>query len=231
MSADLRRIDTWLFDLDNTLYPPEAEFMSLIVGRMTRFVARETGLPPAEAFALQKKYLSEHGTTLAGLMAHHGVEPEAFLNEVHDVSLDSLIPDPNITGAAATATSTTTSVPTGYPEVFSSLASGEVASAALSLTLDATYTLTVTPALGTDAYLEVMVDGAIVPSTTLPTPQGPFVFSSTLPGPYTLTLTGNSLDFTNPIWHFLQIRLVSTSATVVQPNVNVTVKLTYVPPS
>jgi len=144
---------------------------------------------------------------------------------------DSHIPDPNITGAAATATSTTTSVPTGYPEVFSSLASGEVASAALSLTLDATYTLTVTPALGTDAYLEVMVDGAIVPSTTLPTPQGPFVFSSTLPGPYTLTLTGNSLDFTNPIWHFLQIRLVSISATVVQPNVNVTVKLTYVPPS
>ena len=45
------------------------------------------------------------------------------------------------------------------------------------------------------------------------------------------TLTGNSLDATNPIWHFLQIRLVSTSATVVQPNVNVTVKLTYVPPS
>ena len=93
MSADLTHIDTWLFDLDNTLYPPEAEFMSLIEGRMTGFVARETGLPRAEAFALQKKYLSEHGTTLAGLMAHHGVDPEAFLDEVHDVSMASLVPD------------------------------------------------------------------------------------------------------------------------------------------
>jgi putative hydrolase of the HAD superfamily len=91
--ADLRHIDTWLFDLDNTLYPPEAEFMSLIEGRMTAFVARETGLPRDEAFALQKKYLSEHGTTLAGLMANHGVDPEAFLDEVHDVSMASLVPD------------------------------------------------------------------------------------------------------------------------------------------
>ena len=94
LNPDLRHVDTWLFDLDNTLYPPEAEFMSLIEGRMTRFVARETGLPRDEAFALQKKYLSEHGTTLAGLMANHGVDPEAFLDEVHDVSMASLVPDP-----------------------------------------------------------------------------------------------------------------------------------------
>ena len=67
--------------------------MSLIEGRMTQFVARETGLSRSEAFALQKKYLSEHGTTLAGLMANHGVDPEAFLNEVHDVSMASLTPE------------------------------------------------------------------------------------------------------------------------------------------
>ena len=97
--ADLRHIDTWLFDLDNTLYPPEAEFMSLIEGRMTAFVARETGLPRDEAFALQKRYLSEHGTTLAGLMANHGVDPEAFLDEVHDVSMASLVPDPALRAA------------------------------------------------------------------------------------------------------------------------------------
>ena len=101
MSADLTHIDTWLFDLDNTLYPPEAEFMSLIEGRMTRFVARETGLPPAEAFALQKTYLHEHGTTLAGLMANHGVDPEAFLNEVHDVSMAGLFPDAELRAAIA----------------------------------------------------------------------------------------------------------------------------------
>jgi putative hydrolase of the HAD superfamily len=100
-AADLRHVDTWLFDLDNTLYPPEAEFMSLIEGRMTQFVARETGLPRAEAFALQKRYLDEHGTTLAGLMAHHGVNPEAFLDEVHDVSMAGLTPDPQLRAAVA----------------------------------------------------------------------------------------------------------------------------------
>ncbi|MDI7773861.1 pyrimidine 5'-nucleotidase [Asticcacaulis sp. EMRT-3] len=90
----LAHVSTWIFDLDQTLYPAEAEVMALIEGQMTTFVARETGLPPAEAHALQKRYLSEHGTTLAGLMAHHNIDPYAFLNEVHDVSLDKLHPDP-----------------------------------------------------------------------------------------------------------------------------------------
>jgi putative hydrolase of the HAD superfamily len=99
MSADLTHVSTWLFDLDNTLYPAECEFMALVEGRMTEFVARETGLPPAEALALQKKYLNEHGTTLAGLMANHGIDPERFLEEVHDVALDRITPDPALTAA------------------------------------------------------------------------------------------------------------------------------------
>jgi len=101
LTPNLEHIDTWLFDLDNTLYPPEAEFMSLIEGRMTAFVTRETGLPRDQAFALQKRYLSEHGTTLAGLMANHGVDPEAFLDEVHDVSMASLVPNPDLQAALA----------------------------------------------------------------------------------------------------------------------------------
>lgn len=101
MSADLTHVSIWLFDLDNTLYPAESEFMSLVEGRMTEFVARETGLPPVEALALQKKYLFEHGTTLAGLMAHHGIDPERFLEEVHDVALDRIAPDPILATALA----------------------------------------------------------------------------------------------------------------------------------
>jgi putative hydrolase of the HAD superfamily len=92
-APDLSHVDTWLFDLDNTLYPPECEFMGLIERRMTEFVARETGLPQDEALALQKRYLHEHGTTLAGLMANHGVDPGRFLDEVHDVALDRITPD------------------------------------------------------------------------------------------------------------------------------------------
>jgi putative hydrolase of the HAD superfamily len=101
MSANLRHVDTWLFDLDNTLYPAETEFMRLVERRMTVFVARKTGLAPAEALALQKRYLHEHGTTLAGLMAHDGIDPEEFLEEVHDVSHDLLVPDPDLRAGLA----------------------------------------------------------------------------------------------------------------------------------
>ena len=94
----LSHVDTWIFDLDQTLYPHEAEVMALVEGKMTAFVARETGMPVAEAYALQKRYLSEHGTTLAGLMAYHSIDPYTFLNEVHDVSLDNLHPDPELNG-------------------------------------------------------------------------------------------------------------------------------------
>jgi putative hydrolase of the HAD superfamily len=101
MSADLSHVDTWLFDLDNTLYPIETRFMSLIEAKMTDFVARETGLARDEARVLQHGYFQEHGTTLAGLMANHGIEPQRFLDEVHDVSLDCLTPDPDLRAAIA----------------------------------------------------------------------------------------------------------------------------------
>ena len=101
MIASLSHVTTWLFDLDNTLYPHEAEVMALVEARMSDFVARETGLSPDDAYQLQKRYLNEHGTTLAGLMANHGVEPRRFLDEVHDVSLDSLHPDADLNALIA----------------------------------------------------------------------------------------------------------------------------------
>jgi putative hydrolase of the HAD superfamily len=94
MSADLSHIDTWLFDLDNTLYPEESGFMGQVEGRMTDFVAKVTGLPHDEAFVLQKRYLAEHGLTLAGLMQNHGVDPNDFHALFHDLSLDLLAHDP-----------------------------------------------------------------------------------------------------------------------------------------
>ncbi len=97
--TDLAHIDTWLFDLDNTLYPVETEFMTLIEGRMTDFMEKVTGLPRDEARAIQKKYYHAHGTTLAGLMMNHDIDPEDFLTEVHDVSLDRLTPDAALAAA------------------------------------------------------------------------------------------------------------------------------------
>ena len=98
-SPDLRHVDTWLFDLDDTLYPPECELMAMVDERMTRFVMRQTGLGHAEARALKTRYYHEHGTTLAGLMAFHGVDPAAFVEEVQDVAMDHMQPDPRLRAA------------------------------------------------------------------------------------------------------------------------------------
>ena len=99
MSADLTHVDTWLFDLDNTLYPAETGFMGAIVDRMTDFVEKVTGLPRDEAFRLQKSYLAEHGLTLKGMMLNHGVDPAEFHAIFHDLSLEALAHDPELLAA------------------------------------------------------------------------------------------------------------------------------------
>ena len=93
MSADLRHVETWLFDLDNTLYPLESGLAGLMEPRITDFVMELTGLPREEAHALQKRYLMEHGLTLRGLMLHHDVDPDEYHARFHDMPLDGLIPD------------------------------------------------------------------------------------------------------------------------------------------
>jgi putative hydrolase of the HAD superfamily len=99
MSPDLRHVDTWLFDLDNTLYPADSGFMGEIEARMTAYVAKLTGLPRAEAYKLQKKYLAEHGLTLSGLIYNHGVDPKEYHAIFHDLSLEVLAHDPELLAA------------------------------------------------------------------------------------------------------------------------------------
>jgi putative hydrolase of the HAD superfamily len=100
-AADLRHIDTWLFDLDNTLYPLESGLAALMSPRITDFVEELTGLPRDEALALQKRYLADHGLTLRGLMDHHGVDPDVYHARFHDVPLDGLEPDKALRPALA----------------------------------------------------------------------------------------------------------------------------------
>jgi putative hydrolase of the HAD superfamily len=99
VSADLRHVDTWLFDLDGTLYPAECGFLDAVIDRMTDFVQKVTGLPREEAFKVQKAYLAEHGLTLKGLMLHHGVDPDEFHAIFHDLSLEALAHDPDLLAA------------------------------------------------------------------------------------------------------------------------------------
>lgn len=93
LSADLTHVRSWIFDLDNTLYPPESQFMRLVEKRINDYVVRTSGLAAPDAMVVQKGYLREYGTSLAGLMAHYKVDPHDFLAEVHDVPLDVLKPD------------------------------------------------------------------------------------------------------------------------------------------
>ena len=83
-------IDSWIFDLDNTLYPPSAKLFDLIDARMGAFIMRLLDVDAVEARRVQKQYFHDHGTTMAGLMRHHGVDPEDFLVDVHDIALDRL---------------------------------------------------------------------------------------------------------------------------------------------
>ncbi len=94
-----RNVREWIFDLDNTLYPPSSHLFDQIDRRMTAFIGELLGLPPEKARAVQKDYFHRYGTSLRGLMAEHGADPEAYLAAVHDVDYDVLAPDPALKAA------------------------------------------------------------------------------------------------------------------------------------
>jgi putative hydrolase of the HAD superfamily len=86
-------VDTWVFDLDNTLYPASSELWPKIDERITLFMIRLFGLDAISLRALQKHYYLRYGTTLRGLMSEHGVNAEHYLSFVHDIDRSSLAPN------------------------------------------------------------------------------------------------------------------------------------------
>ncbi len=96
-----RDIDNWVFDLDNTLYPIRHNLFAQIDVKMTSFIQTMLAVDKAEAYRLQKLYLRDYGTTLAGLMREHAMEPHAFLAFVHDIDVSVLPPDPALRDAIA----------------------------------------------------------------------------------------------------------------------------------
>jgi putative hydrolase of the HAD superfamily len=97
--ADFAHVHDWVFDLDNTLYPHHINLFAQIDTNMTAFVADLLQVDPVEAKLLQKRYYHEHGTTLAGLMLHHKVDPNAFLEKAHAIDY-SMIPADEALGEA-----------------------------------------------------------------------------------------------------------------------------------
>jgi putative hydrolase of the HAD superfamily len=90
---DFTHVTTWVFDLDNTLYPPHMRLFDQIEVRMTDWVMQALQVDRARADHLRAHYWATYGTTLAGLMTEHGVDPGPYLNEVHDIDFSVLVPD------------------------------------------------------------------------------------------------------------------------------------------
>ena len=90
---NLSDIKNWVFDLDNTLYSPEEDIFSQIDKRMTEFIISKFNVNEEEAFNIQKKYFLEYGTTLSGLMKRENIDPDEFLEFVHNINLEILKPN------------------------------------------------------------------------------------------------------------------------------------------
>ena len=96
-----KRIDTWVFDLDNTLYPHHLNLWQQVDVRIRDYIVDFLKISHDEAFRLQKDYYRRYGTTMRGLMEEHGLEPDEFLEIVHQIDHSPLQPNPALGAAIA----------------------------------------------------------------------------------------------------------------------------------
>jgi putative hydrolase of the HAD superfamily len=101
MKQHFAHVTTWVFDLDNTLYPPSIRLFDQIEVRMTDWVMRELGVGRTEANRLRQHYWQKYGTTLSGLMREHGIDPGQYLTHVHDIDFSVLPLDPALAASIA----------------------------------------------------------------------------------------------------------------------------------
>lgn len=99
LPADFRHVEAWIFDLDHTLYTLDAAQHRAMEERICVFVQRHFGLPRDPAWEIQKRYLREYGSTLAGLVRHDGVDPDIYHDAVNDLAALSLKGDANLRAA------------------------------------------------------------------------------------------------------------------------------------
>lgn len=96
LSQAFDTVDTWVFDLDNTLYPAGSSIWPAVDNRITLYLANLFGLDGASARGLQKYFYQRYGTTLKGLMEEHAIEPDEFLQFVHDIDRTGLAANPEL---------------------------------------------------------------------------------------------------------------------------------------
>ena len=86
-------VETWVFDLDNTLYPHHLNLWQQVDERIRDYIARFLKITHEEAFRLQKDYYKRYGTSMRGLMTEHGMKPDDFLDFVHQIDHSPLEPN------------------------------------------------------------------------------------------------------------------------------------------
>jgi len=86
-------VETWVFDLDNTLYPHHLNLWQQVDERIRDYIARFLKVTHEEAFRLQKDYYKRYGTSMRGLMTEHGMAPDDFLDFVHQIDHSPLEPN------------------------------------------------------------------------------------------------------------------------------------------
>ncbi|MGA8610753.1 MAG: pyrimidine 5'-nucleotidase [Xanthobacteraceae bacterium] len=94
-------VETWVFDLDNTLYPHHVNLWQQVDERIRDYIVGFLKIPREEAFRLQKDYYRRYGTTMRGLMEEHGLQPDEFLEIVHQIDHSLLMPNPALGAAIA----------------------------------------------------------------------------------------------------------------------------------
>ena len=100
-AAVFKRVETWIFDLDNTLYPHHLNLWQQVDVRIRNYIVDFLKVTHEEAFRLQKDYYRRYGTTLRGLMEEHGLDPDSFLEIVHQIDHSPLTPNPALGAAIA----------------------------------------------------------------------------------------------------------------------------------
>ncbi|TFU01316.1 pyrimidine 5'-nucleotidase [Polymorphobacter arshaanensis] len=97
----LGHIDTWIFDLDNTLYPARSNLFAQIDVKMGRYISDLLGVDAEAARVVQKNYFHSHGMTLRGLMDEHAVDPHHFLDFVHNIDVSLIEHDARLVESIA----------------------------------------------------------------------------------------------------------------------------------
>ena len=96
---NLAKIDCWIFDLDNTLYPASTDLFAQVCENMSGYIANTLNIEKAKADKLRYEYWQKYGTSLAGLMKNFKIDPDHFLEVVHDIDFSVLSKDPKLLNA------------------------------------------------------------------------------------------------------------------------------------